>query len=549
MLRPEVLKPIPEETARVARLAFPKGNLYLRLRNELGVLYSDDNFATLFPALGQPALPPWRLALVTVVQFLENLTDRQAAEQVRARLDLKYLLGLELTDPGFDFSVLCEFRSRLVEGQAEHLLLDKMLLHFREKGLLKRRGQQRTDSTHVLAAIRNLTRIEFVAETFRATLNALGRYAPEWLAPRLEPHWREWYDHRLESYRFPKGEAARRDYVLQVGRDGFLLLDQIDQDPASERLKTVPAVQTLALVWSQQFQRQNEVVQWKLGTTVPPSAQRPESPYDPEARFATKRGRGWVGYKIHFTETCEPDLPELITHVQISSSCMQDVQLMTPIHQALARKEMLPAQHLVDSGYVSGTVMADSLECHGIEVIGPTRPGGANWQSKDPNAFKIQDFSIHWDEQFACCPEGHRSTSWLPGQSPEGIPMIFIGFPRKACQACEVKARCTRSTKDGRSLNVLRQKAFEALYSMRQQQETSIWKALYHQRSGIEGTVSVAVRAHGARTARYRGESKLRLQGMATAAGINLRRLYAWWQGIPRTMTRTACFARLPVTA
>ncbi|WP_353543656.1 transposase, partial [Deinococcus xinjiangensis] len=105
MLRPEPLNPIPEETSRVARMAFPKGNLYLRLRDELGVLYADEDFAALFPALGQPALPPWRLALVTVVQFLEHLTDRQAAEQVRARLDLKYLLGLELTDPGFDFSV------------------------------------------------------------------------------------------------------------------------------------------------------------------------------------------------------------------------------------------------------------------------------------------------------------------------------------------------------------------------------------------------------------------------------------------------------------
>lgn len=248
MLRPEPLNPIPEETSRVARMAFPKGNLYLRLRDELGVLYADEDFAALFPALGQPALPPWRLALVTVVQFLEHLTDRQAAEQVRARLDLKYLLGLELTDPGFDFSVLSEFRSRLVAGHAEHLLLDKMLEHFREKGLLKRRGQQRTDSTHVLAAIRHLTRIEFVAETFRATLNALGRNAPEWLAPRLEPHWREWCEHRIESYRFPKGEAARLEYVLQVGRDGFLLLDQLYAAPDAQHLMSMPAVQTLALV-------------------------------------------------------------------------------------------------------------------------------------------------------------------------------------------------------------------------------------------------------------------------------------------------------------
>ncbi|BDP44734.1 hypothetical protein DAETH_47030 (plasmid) [Deinococcus aetherius] len=180
MLRPDPLGPVPKDTARISHAAFPKGNLYLKLRDELGVLYADEDFAALFPALGQPALPPWRLALVTVVQFLENLTDRQAADQVRARLDLKYLLGLELSDPGFDFSVLSEFRARLVAGNAEHLLLDRMLTRFREKGLLKRRGQQRTDSTHVLAAIRHLTRIEFVAETFRATLNAVTGWPRDW---------------------------------------------------------------------------------------------------------------------------------------------------------------------------------------------------------------------------------------------------------------------------------------------------------------------------------------------------------------------------------
>lgn len=135
MLRPEPLRPVPEDTARIAHAVFRKGNLSLKLRDELGVPYADEDFAALFPALAQPALPPWRLALVTVVQFLENLTDRQAAEQVWARLNLNSLLGLELTDPGFDFSVLSEFWARLVAGQAEHLLLDRMLTRFREQGL------------------------------------------------------------------------------------------------------------------------------------------------------------------------------------------------------------------------------------------------------------------------------------------------------------------------------------------------------------------------------------------------------------------------------
>ncbi len=122
--------PIPEMTARIAKAAFPKGNLYMRLRDELGTLYTNEDFAHLYPTHGQPGLPAWRLALVTVLQFLENLSDRQAAEAVRARIDWKYALEMELTDPGFDYSVLSEFRDRLIGGQAEQVLLDRMLAHF-----------------------------------------------------------------------------------------------------------------------------------------------------------------------------------------------------------------------------------------------------------------------------------------------------------------------------------------------------------------------------------------------------------------------------------
>ena len=156
------IAPVPEMTALIARAAFRKGNLYMRLRDELGTLYTDEDFANLFPSRGQPALPAWRLALVTVMQFLENLPDRQAADAVRARIDWKYALGLELTDPGFDYSVLSEFRDRLLQGKAEQVLLDRMLAHFQDKGLVKTRSRQRTDSTHVLASIRVMNRLSAI---------------------------------------------------------------------------------------------------------------------------------------------------------------------------------------------------------------------------------------------------------------------------------------------------------------------------------------------------------------------------------------------------
>lgn len=111
-LKPQEFGPIPEETARVARAANPKGNVWMRMRDELGVIYQDEAFAPLFSHTEQPAEAPWRLALVTIMQFAEGLSDRQAADAVRSRIDFKYALGWELSDSGFDQTVLSEFRAR-----------------------------------------------------------------------------------------------------------------------------------------------------------------------------------------------------------------------------------------------------------------------------------------------------------------------------------------------------------------------------------------------------------------------------------------------------
>jgi transposase len=184
---------IPEETLRVAHAAFPKGNVFMRMRDALGPIYSNPPFASLFSHTGQPAEAPARLALVLVMQFAEGLADRQAADAVRSRIDWKYALGLELTDPGFDYSVLSEFRMRLIGGGVEHLLLETMLTYLQERGLLKGRGKQRTDSTHILTAIRALNRRELVGETMRFALNRLAVVAPTWLQTHLQPAWLERY--------------------------------------------------------------------------------------------------------------------------------------------------------------------------------------------------------------------------------------------------------------------------------------------------------------------------------------------------------------------
>ena len=262
-LHPEPIGEVPAETARVARAAFPRGTVVTRLRDEFSALYEDEDFRKLYPARGRPGLGPWRLALVTVFQFLEHLSDRQAADAVRARIDLKYALGLDLADPGFHFSVLTEFRGRLVAGEAEHLLLDRMLERFKARGLVKARGKQRTDSTHVLAVVRDLHLLELVAETLRATLDDLAAAAPDWLRDVAQPAWFERYTRRVEEYRLPKGREKREALALEIGADGFLLFDALDAKDAPAAGRAVPMVRTLRDVWRVHYAHDDGQLRWR----------------------------------------------------------------------------------------------------------------------------------------------------------------------------------------------------------------------------------------------------------------------------------------------
>src|SRR5256884_5391042 len=227
ILHPQNEFAIPEETARVARAAYPKGNIYMKMRDALGTIYQDESFAHLFPANGRPVEAPWRLAFITVVQFMEGLPDRQAADAVRGRIDLKYALGLELTDPGFDFTILSDFRKRLLEGGSEQLLLDAMLALFKEQGWLKERQRQRTDSTHVLAKVRAINRLMCVGEAMRFALNSLAIVDGDWLLEHSDPEWLDWYGHRIEEAHLPKHQTERQALAEAIGQDGSTLLADI----------------------------------------------------------------------------------------------------------------------------------------------------------------------------------------------------------------------------------------------------------------------------------------------------------------------------------
>jgi transposase len=538
---------VPEETKRIAQAAFPRGNIYMRLRDELGLLYADADFAALFPAIGQPAEAPWRLALVVVMQFLENLTDRQAADAVRARIDWKYTLSLELTDPGFDFSVLSEFRARLVTGAAEQVLLDRLLERCQERGWLKARGRQRTDSTHVLAAIHRLNRLELVGQMLQHTLNQLAVLAPDWLKAQAPAEWWSRYGRKLDDSRFPRTEAERRQWADQIGQDGAHLLALVAQANTPAAVGACEAVADLLQVWRQQYHYPPEAgkpLRWRENGELPPASERLVSPHDPQARYSVKRDWNWVGYKVHLTESCDPETPNLITHVETTPATEQDIDRVAPIHAALSEKGWLPAEHLVDTGYLSGEQLVKSLTEYGVKLVGPVR-ADVSWQAHQPDGYDARFFAIDWEAKRVTCPQGKVNSYWRDQTGVRGNPVIEVQFRKADCSGCAARARCTRSQNAPRTLTLLPREHFEAIQAARAWQETADFQQLYAHRAGIEGTVSQAVDSLAMRRTRYTGLAKTRLQHIATAVAINFGRLWAWLNGVPRAQTRVSAFAAL----
>jgi transposase len=551
-MHPSPIEPVPEETARIARAAFRRGNLLMRIRDEIGILYDDRMFASLYDARGQLAISPWRLALVTVFQFLENLSDRQAADAVRSRIDLKYALSLELGDPGFDFSVLCEFRARLLAGGRDQNLLEVMLEHLHERGLVKARGKQRTDSTHVLAAVRSLNRLEFVGETMRAALNAIATSAPQWLIEHNRPDWLERYGARVEQYRLPRSLAARQSLAEVIGTDGHDLLAALFDETERFWLCRLPAVERLRIVWIQQFRHDQGQVRWREPADQPPVSQRLHSPYDPDVRYARKRDTGWIGYKVHLTETCDGDTPNLITDVQTTAAGLCDVEMTAPVQDALAERGLPPETHLVDAGYVDAALLVSSRAEHAIDLLGPVLPD-SSWRARNGQGFDLGAFTILWDERVARCPVGQTSRVWEPGYDEAGAPVVRIRFSLQTCGPCPHREQCSRSTPGGRitarRLVVYTQSVHEALQARRLEQNKESWKKRYACRAGIEGTLSQGVRRFGLRRCRYLGQAKTHLQHVFTAVAMNLDRLDAWLQGRPRAQTRQSRFTALAPTA
>ena len=552
--------------------------LAVEIRDRLGQWLADEDFAAAFGIRGRPGWPPSRLALVTVLQRAERLTDRLAAEAVRARLDWKYLLGLPVDDPGFDHTVLAEFRGKVAEAGLEQVALDALLARLAADGLLRAGGKQRTDSTHVVAAVAALHRLELAGESVRAAVEALAAAHPAWLAQRVcVSDWARRYGTPMTAWRPPASQARQDELAIAYARDGYALLEAVCDESSPAWLRELPAVDVLRRVLVQNYTRAitggKEVIKRREkepdGDGLPPGHARIASPYDLDARWGVKRDTFWLGYKLHVTETCDdeprcgcpgdggtgrhghdedcaaPAFPNLITHVATTGATVTDNQVTSVIHDELAGKTLAPGRHYLDSGYLSAALVVSEAARHGIALIGPLL-GDTSAQARAGHGYARADFAVDYDTKTVTCPQGKRSVSWTPC-TQHGKDAIVATFSAADCGPCPARGLCTTSGRKRRQVSVPPRGLAAAQAAARAAEKTIPFQADYARRAGVEGTMHQAV-SHGARRARYRGLPKTRLDHVYMACALNLLRLHAYWTGTPLDRRRTSHLARLELS-
>jgi transposase len=478
------------------------------LRCQLASLYCENN--------GRPAVDPVLLAGVTLLQFIEKAPDRVAAERVVYHLGWKYALDLELDYEGFHPTVLVYFRDRLEENKAERVIFDGVLALLIEMGVVKRNSKQRIDSTHILGYVKEMSRLECAVETVRLALadleQAIRGKRPEFWGRLWALYVQSEVDWRLDK-------AERDSRYRQCGQDMKELVEWIDSN--NPKLSELEAIKLLRRVFFEQF----EVVEGKLESTAKRPARSVQNPHDPDAHYADKGKRQWVGYKVHVVETVQPSEPakvkgepaeHFITEI-LTTEAAQDE--MAGLAEALKREqeqhEIKPEAMYADAGYVTEKTLSEA-EHSAMELFGPTRPDS----HKGP--YNADAFHVDIDKRHAICPQGNLSTQWSHIQDAcLGMQYYRIEWASQ-CDRCPVQKQCTRS-KSGRRILVVGLR-HDLVEKRRAEMREADFSIKMYPRNGIEGTHSELVRGHGLRRTKYRGLSRVGLSHYFMGAACNVKR-------------------------
>jgi transposase len=479
------------------------------LRSQLESLYCEDN--------GRPAIDPVILAGVTLLQFMERVADRAAGEHVVFHLGWKYALDLELTYEGFHPTVLVYFRDRLQGKKAERVIFDGVVDLLTELGLVKKRGPQRLDSTHVVGYVKEMSRLDCATETVRLALEALDEVQGAGEQPEFWDRLWTLYVQSKIDWRLSKAERENR--YRQCGRDMQQLLRWLQG--RGSKLNTLKGVKLLRRVFEEQF----EVVGKEIYATGKRPSRAVQNPHDPDAHYADKGKKQWVGYKVHVVESVDPESPakrkgepgeNFITEVVTTEAALDEMAgLDEALKEGALHHGFKPEGLYADGGYVTERTLSEA-EAGGMELIGPTRP------APHPGPYNADAFLVDIEKHQAVCPQGNKNTQWSRIRDTYmGTEYYRIEWGSQ-CDRCPVQKQCTRS-KSGRRILVVGLRHDLVQKRRREMREKSFIKKMYP-RNGIEGTLSELVRGHGLRRTKYRGFQRVRLSHYMMGAACNIKR-------------------------
>jgi len=510
---PEILFPGLSKASGAERFSFFAERILPELRKrrpELEKMYCADN--------GRPAEEPVRMLAALILQFMERMPDRQAAEACSFDLRWKLALGMDADEPAFHPTSLVKFRERLLAHGLERLGFESVLEQMSAAGYFAKRNRQRLDSTHIIGLVSHMSRLDCVREAFRLALEELAQNEK---LPRPST-WGLWWERYVESridYK-SSGEIIQQK-IIQAGTDARDALSWIKE--LSPENRHGEAVIVLIRVFEDNFEVSAGGVVEKLSTLRTGAVQ---NPHNPDAQWSTKsamKGRGWVGHKVQVAETVEAEprrtnepTKSVITSIVTQSATESDKAGMAAV---LKEQEQLgiakPETLYTDAAYISGPSIAKAEE-EGRELMGPTMV------SPDRGVYTAEAFRVDVERRYAVCPAGKRSTQCARMKAGKTGRITYRFEWCGCCQACTLKVQCLHRGERDRMLRVNEHHTY--LQARRQLMHTKEFKNDMCHRNGIEGTQSELVRGYGLRHARYRGSSKVRLQNYFIGAACNLKR-------------------------
>ena len=483
-------------------------------REDLCRMYCADN--------GRTPIEPVILAGVTLLQFMETAPDRRASQHVRLHLGWKHALNLPVNYRGFHATNLVHFRNRLLEHDQDRLAFDAILQQLHKKGLVKRAGKQRLDSTHILGLVSRMSRLELTRETIRLFLEVVERLG---MHGQLVG-WDLLRDRYIESD-IPWHKLSKERLIEKFQEAGADMWDLVRWSKDQPALKEHEKTQLLKRVFEEQF----EVCDQKALVRKTEPSGGVKNPHDPDAQWASKdpaNKTAWVGYKAQIAETvpeaAQPGIQptqQFITELTTTEAIASDFQGRREVEKNQQEQGLGVADELyVDAGYVNDDVLAEAAE-QGRSLMGPARPSCNQSGGPSVKLFKADEFDVSVADRQAVCPAGRTSTQCSRLEDEKTGQVCYRFEWSYQCDDCALKAQCTKA-ESGRRMLVVGEH-HDHLQERRRQMQTDAFKQAMHQRNAIEGTISEFARGGGRRT-RYRGLPKTSLANYFHGAAINVKR-------------------------